>query len=74
MDIYQEVNLLECPLCGGSPLLEEELGQGYYVFCMDCGCHSAEVEFRKEEERLSAAKMAAELWNRGKVFTSDPGE
>lgn len=74
MEVYKEVELLDCPLCHGSSLLEEESGCYYYVTCMDCGCHTAEVEFKSEKDRLHAAKKAATLWNQGKVLSSNPGE
>lgn len=74
MDIHQEVNLLDCPLCHGSPLLEEENGWCYYVMCLDCGCRTVEVEYRSAEEQLKAAQQAATLWNLGKVLSSTPGE
>ena len=46
MDIRQEIDLLDCPRCQGPALLEEENGWCYYVMCLDCGCHTAEVEFK----------------------------
>ena len=74
MDIRQEIDLLDCPRCQGPALLEEENGWCYYVMCLDCGCHTAEVEFKSAEERLAAAQQAARLWHMGKVISSDPGE
>ena len=35
MDIHEEIDLQECPYCGGAGLLEEE--HGWYVICVDCG-------------------------------------
>ena len=74
MDIYRDINLLECPLCGGPSLLEEENKRYFYVSCLDCGCHTAEVEYRSPDKREAAAQMAADLWNLGKVTSSNPGE
>lgn len=74
MDIRKQIDLLDCPICQGPSLLEEENGWCFYVMCMDCGCHTAEVEFNSDDERLTAAQQAARLWNMGKVISSSPGE
>ena len=74
MEIFKEIDLLECPICQGSGLLEEENGWCFYVTCNDCGCHTAEISYKKEDERLEAAQKAASLWNQGKVLSHDPGE
>ena len=74
MDILKNIDLLDCPVCQGPSLLEEENGWCYYVMCLDCGCHTAEVEFSSDDERLTAARQAARLWNMGKVISSSPGE
>lgn len=73
MDLFADVNLLDCPLCQGPALLEEENG-GFYVMCLDCGCHTAEIEFKSAGERGDSACRAARLWNMGKVISSSPGE
>ncbi len=74
MDLQNRPDLLDCPICQGPALLEEENGWCYYVMCLDCGCHTAEIEFRSDEERPAAAAQAARLWNMGKVISSSPGE
>lgn len=74
MDVRKEIELLDCPLCQGPALLEEENGWCYYVMCLDCGCQTAEVEFKTPEERLTSARQAAHLWNMGKVIPCSPGE
>lgn len=74
MDIMELVEVEDCPLCGGGGLLEEECGCGYYVMCMECGCHSVVIDFKSEDQRLEAAKRTALLWNTGKVIASEPGE
>lgn len=74
MEIYEQVELQDCPICEGGSLLEEEGGSGYYVMCLDCGAHTVIVDFHSEEDRLDAAKRAAHLWNIGKVLKSTPGE
>lgn len=74
MDALNEIELLDCPLCQGPALLEEENGWCFYVMCLDCGCQTAEIEFKTPEERLFSAKQAAHLWNMGKVIPCSPGE
>ena len=74
MDFLKDISLQDCPICGGAALMEEEQGWCFYVSCLDCGCHSVEVEYRKPEDRESAALRAAEVWNLGKVIKSNPGE
>ena len=74
MDIRDELELQDCPFCGGPGLLEEENGWCWYVMCMDCGAQTAAMEFRNAEERAEAAQKAAHLWNIGKVVRGDIGE
>ncbi len=74
MNIHEQVELQDCPLCHGPALLEEENGWCFYVMCLDCGCHTAEAAYKTEEERLEAAQKVAHLWNVGKVLPSNPGE
>lgn len=73
-DKIREIPLLDCPLCDGPSLLEEENGWCFYATCLDCGCHTAEVPYESEEQREEAAKKAAELWNMGKVVSFGVGE
>lgn len=68
-NIDELVDLHECPLCEGGSILEEE-GNGFYAQCMDCGCYTVHVDYKNEEDRLEAAKRAAELFNTGKVLKS----
>ena len=72
--ILKEIDLQECPLCRGTGALEEEGGWCFYVSCLDCGAHTAEIPYKAAEGRLPAAKNAAHLWNIGKVLRPDPGE
>ncbi len=74
MELYELIDLNDCPLCGGGALLEEENGCSYYVMCMECGCHSVNIDFHNEDERRQAAEKTALLWNTGKVISSSPGE
>ena len=74
MDIHELIELQDCPICHGAALLEEEEGWCFYATCLDCGSHTAEVEYKKPEQREEAAKKAAYLWNIGKVLNSNPNE
>mgnify|MGYP002168002607 CR=1 FL=1 len=42
--------------------------------CLECGCHSVNIDFKSDEDRLDAAKRTADLWNCGKVISMSPGE
>ena len=72
--ILKEIDLQDCPLCRGTGALEEEGGWCFYVSCLDCGAHTAEIPYKTVDGRLPAAKNAAHLWNIGKVLRPDPGE
>ena len=74
MDLYTELELQDCPFCGGAGLLEEENGWCWYVMYLDCGAQTAHFEYRGEAERAGAARKAAHLWNIGKVVRGDIGE
>ena len=74
MDIYEEIELHDCPYCRGAGLLEEENGWTWYVMCMDCGAQTAPFPYHTPETRLDAARMAAHVWNIGKVIRGDIGE
>lgn len=68
------IELEDCPVCRGTGLMQEENGWCVYVECLDCGCHSAELTYKNEEERMAAAQNVADLWNMGKVIKSCVGE
>ena len=74
MNPFDAIEVLDCPICGGPGVLEEENGWCVYVECMDCGCHTAELSYTNEEDRLQRAKQAASTWNIGKVIRHNPGE
>ena len=38
---FLDINLLDCPVCRGPGLLEEESGWCMYVMCLDCGWQTA---------------------------------
>ena len=73
-DALNEIELQDCPLCGGAGLLEEEGGWCLYSQGLDCGCHTAELSVDTPEERLDAARRAARTWNLGKVIYPGPGD
>ncbi|MBQ1602935.1 MAG: Lar family restriction alleviation protein [Oscillospiraceae bacterium] len=74
MDIHSEIELQDCPYCRGAGLLEEENGWCWYVMCMECGSQTAPIPYKTPQERLEAARSAAQLWNIGKVLRADIGE
>ena len=74
MELFEDIELFDCPLCRGAGLIEVECGWCVYVTCMDCGCHTAEVPYNTPEEKIKAAQQAAHIWNIGKVLSSNPGE
>lgn len=74
MDIYEEVILEDCPFCGGTGVLEEENDWCWYAVCLDCGSQTAPIEYRNSEERETAVRKVASLWNLGKVIRADLGE
>ena len=50
MNIDEMLEISDCPLCEGGSLLEEECGCSYYVMCLECGCHTVNIDFRSEQE------------------------
>ena len=58
MDL-KDIELQICPHCGGDGILEDENGWCCYVTCMDCGAHTAQVDYHTPDERLDAAKPMA---------------
>lgn len=74
MDIFDEIELQDCPICGGAGLLEEEGGASFYVSCLDCGSRTVNIDYKEKEKAKEAAQRAADLWNTGKVISSHPGE
>ena len=74
MEHFDELELADCPCCGGIGSIEEKGGWCVYVQCLDCGAHTAELSYKDEEQRRQAAKMAAVNWNFGKVIRPNPGD
>ena len=46
------VEIYECPLCGGAGILEEDCGSSYYVTCLECGCHSVNIDLNQTRTDL----------------------
>ena len=55
MNIDEMLEISDCPLCDGGALLEEECGCSYYVSCLDCGCHTVNIDFRSDNENPNDA-------------------
>jgi len=73
-NLYKEIELHDCPYCGGAGLLEEEQGWCWYVMCLDCGAQTAQIEFKSPAGRAEAARKVASLWNFGKIMRSGIGD
>ena len=74
MNIDEMLEISDCPLCVRAAHYWKKNGCSYYVMCLECGCHTVNIDFRSEQERLDAATRAVMLWNTGKVISSSPGE
>ena len=74
MDVFDQIELFDCPQCHGPGLIQEENGWCVYVECLDCACHTAELPFNNALEKLESAKQVATLWNIGKVIYSRVGD
>ena len=74
MDIRDELELQDCPFCGGAALLEEEGGWCWYVMCLDCGAQTGHFEYKTPDGRKEAARKAAQIWNIGKIVRANPAE
>ena len=74
MELYEMIELEDCPKCGGVGYLEDEGTNGVYISCIDCTAQTVVVTYWTEEEKLEAVKKAENLWNSGKAISSDPGE
>ena len=74
MKMFEDIEVLDCPICQGPGLIQEENGWCVYVECLNCGSHTAELSFNNEEERKTAAQNVADLWNMGKVIVAGAGD
>ena len=74
MDMELDLDLQECPICGGPALLEDENGWCCYIACLDCGAHTVHIEYPTFADRPDAVRRAAHLWNIGKVLTDTPND
>ena len=73
MNDRKPLELEECPDCRGTGALCHEGGWCVYVECLDCGAHTAYVEYANPEEQDEAERRSAALWNMGKVIHMRPG-
>jgi hypothetical protein len=55
-------------------MLIHEGGWNVQVECADCGSHTVYLEYENDQERMTAEKGVASLWNMGKVIRSSRGE
>lgn len=55
MEVYEMIDLQDCPRCFGPSILEEE-DHSYYVMCMDCGCQSASLGLKMMKTGLMQLK------------------
>ena len=74
MDIFEKIEVNDCPKCGGVAFLEDDGTNGVCVSCIDCTAHTVTIDFKAEDDKEAAAQKAADLWNSGKAVTSHPGE
>lgn len=74
MEDQNLIELEECPVCRGDGMLVHEGGWNVQVECSDCGTHTVYLEYETAEERITAEKNVAFLWNMGKVISSSRGE
>ena len=74
MEPIFDIELQDCPYCGGVGCFEDEGGWCLYVQCLDCGSHTAEFPYKNPEERAEMARQAARTWAFGKIINPNPGE
>ena len=58
MEIYEMLELNECPKCGGTGYLEDEGTNGVYISCIDCDAHTVVIDFKTPEDKLEAVVSA----------------
>lgn len=68
------IMLEECPVCRGAGMIMHEGGWSVQVECCDCSAHTVYVEYNNDTEKAEAEKAVVQLWNIGKVVTSERGE
>ena len=73
MDNIKEISLQDCPICSGTGIIEIEQDHWVNISCIDCGAQTADVAFKRPEDKEEAIEQAAELWNLGKVVAFGPG-
>ncbi len=66
--------LEDCPCCRGTGIIAHEGGWCVQVECIDCGSHTAYVEYENDAQKAEAEKKVAMLWNIGKVVKANISE
>ncbi len=66
--------LEDCPICRGNGMLMHEGGWNVQVECADCGSHTVYVEYENDDEKKVAEQKVVQLWNLGKVISTNPGD
>ena len=74
MEINDQYELEECPICRGGGYLLHEGGWNVQVECADCSAHTVYIEYSNEKEKKDAERQVVRLWNMGKVIKSERGE
>ncbi len=74
MEEKKPIILEDCPDCRGVGTICHEGGWCVYVECLDCGAHTAYVEYGNDTEKEAAERQVASIWNMGKVVHMSPGE
>ncbi len=73
-DIFDKIELHDCPFCGGAGLLEEEQGWGWDALGVACGAPTGACSCQSPEEREVGARAAARVWTLGKIVRANPNE
>ena len=74
MEINDNYELEECPVCRGNGYILHEGGWNVQVECADCSAHTVYIEYSNEKEKKEAEEQVVRLWNMGKVIKSERGE
>ena len=72
MELYEEIELQECPICGGPAALEEENDWSFYVACLDCGAHTADIRYASGDTRRDAASAPRISGTSARCFPAIP--
>ena len=72
MDPIYEIELEDCPFCGGPGVMQEENGWCVYVECPDCGAHTAYTAFEGDDGRMQVQRPqhSCGMWARSSAPAS----